>query len=138
LFSLAQPGVDCELHKVSALRSKDRHQCGFFLLIEVTHSLIARRGHKPLDWIRFRKAVANRYVEHAAQEAQFVRHSLLSAIKRVFGDCLRSKTPVAQINELLLKVLAHNIRCLVHGIYELGIIPSFCAAAIPAQKLALL
>jgi hypothetical protein len=45
---------------------------------------------------------------------------------------------VAQINELLLKVLAHNIRCLIHGMYELGINPSFCATPVPAQKLATL
>ena len=30
-------------------------------------------------------------------------------MKRVFGDTLRSKTTVAQNNELLMKVIAHNI-----------------------------
>jgi hypothetical protein len=30
-------------------------------------------------------------------------------MKRVFGDTLRSKTPVAQINETLMRVIAHNI-----------------------------
>lgn len=64
--------------------------------------------------------------------------STFSAIKRVFGDFIRSRTPAAQVNELLLKVLAHNIRCLIHSMYELGITPSFCAAPVPAQKLALL
>jgi len=39
--------------------------------------------------------------------------STFSAIKRVFGDSVRSRTCVAQINEVLLKVLAHNIRCLI-------------------------
>jgi transposase len=47
-----------------------------------------------------------------------------SAIKRVFGDPVRSKTRVAQINEVLLKILAHNIRCLIHTMAELGIAPS--------------
>jgi transposase len=47
-----------------------------------------------------------------------------SAIKRVFGDSVRSKTRVAQINEVLLKVLAHNIRCLIHTMAELGVSPS--------------
>jgi transposase len=64
--------------------------------------------------------------------------STFSAIKRVFGDFVRSRTPVSQVNELLLKVLAHNIRCLIHSMYELGITPSFCAAPVSAQKPGLL
>lgn len=48
-----------------------------------------------------------------------------SAIKRVFGDTIRSRTPTAQINEVLLKVLCHNLRCLVHAIHELGVTPVF-------------
>jgi hypothetical protein len=34
-----------------------------------------------------------------------------------------SKTEIAQINEALLKVVDHNIVCLVHSISELGIAP---------------
>lgn len=49
--------------------------------------------------------------------------SAFSSMKRKFGDFVRSKTETAQINELLLKVLAHNIVCLVHSIHELGIAP---------------
>ena len=46
-------------------------------------------------------------------------------MKLVFGDSVRSKTPVARVNEVLLKVLCHNIGVLVHEIHELGITPSF-------------
>jgi transposase len=60
--------------------------------------------------------------------------STFSAIKRVFGDSVRSKTTRAQINEVLFKVLAHNIRCVIHTMYELGIEPRFCAVPVPAQK----
>src|SRR6185503_2271783 len=56
--------------------------------------------------------------------------STFSAIKRVFGDTLRSKTRPAQINELLLKVIAYNIVCVVHSTFELGVsVPGFDAAA---------
>lgn len=48
-----------------------------------------------------------------------------SAIKRVFGGNVRSKTKRAQINEVLLKVLCHNLRVLVHEMAELGISPDF-------------
>jgi len=44
-------------------------------------------------------------------------------MKRKFGDFVRSKMEVAQTNEVLLKVLAHNIVCLVHTIHELSIAP---------------
>jgi hypothetical protein len=33
--------------------------------------------------------------------------------------------PVAQVNEVLWKVLCHNICCLVQSIYELEIEPTF-------------
>ena len=51
--------------------------------------------------------------------------SAFSSIKRKFGDTIRSRTDVAQTNEVLLKLLAHNIVCLVHSIHELGIDPTF-------------
>lgn len=47
--------------------------------------------------------------------------STFSMMKRVFTDTLRSKNVEAQTNELLLLVIAHNIRTLVHSIFELGV-----------------
>jgi transposase len=47
--------------------------------------------------------------------------STFSAMKRVFGDTLRSKGVIAQTNELLFKVLAYNITCMIHSIFELGV-----------------
>ena len=46
-------------------------------------------------------------------------------IKMKFGDKLKSKNPKAQENELLCKIVAHNIVCLIHEMYELGIKPNF-------------
>jgi len=48
-----------------------------------------------------------------------------SMIKGKFGDALRSKGTTAQHNEVLCKVLCHNLCCLVASIYELGIEPTF-------------
>jgi len=42
-------------------------------------------------------------------------------IKTKFKDNLRSKSKTAQINELLCKVLCHNICCVIQEISELGI-----------------
>jgi transposase len=46
-------------------------------------------------------------------------------IKSKFGDSVRSKTEVAQVNEVLLKVLCHNICVVIHEMFELGIEPNF-------------
>ncbi|HEY0323345.1 MAG TPA: transposase [Pyrinomonadaceae bacterium] len=66
-------------------------------------------------------------------QEMFMRHyhkrsnveTTFSMIKSKFGEKLRSKTKVAQTNEVLCKVLAHNICCLVQSIYELGVEPTF-------------
>lgn len=48
-----------------------------------------------------------------------------SMIKAKFGDRLRSKTTVAQTNEVLCKILCHNPCRVIQSIYELGIEPIF-------------
>ena len=42
-----------------------------------------------------------------------------------FGDSLRSKSNVGQINEALCKILCHNICVSVRMIHELGVEPAF-------------
>ncbi len=46
-------------------------------------------------------------------------------IKMKFGERIRSRTQVAQFNELLCKVLCHNICVTIQAYYELGIEPTF-------------
>ena len=41
----------------------------------------------------------------------------LRMIKAKFGGSVRAKSPVAQVNEVLCKVLAHIICCLIQRIY---------------------
>lgn len=48
-----------------------------------------------------------------------------SMIKAKFGDAVRSKSDVGQINEVLCKVLCHNICVLIQETHELGIEPTF-------------
>jgi transposase len=63
----------------------------------------------------------------------FLRHyhqrsnveSAFSMIKRKFGDSIRSKTPTAMANEVLAKLVCHNLVVVVHGMYELGIAPEY-------------
>lgn len=51
--------------------------------------------------------------------------STVMMVKTKFGDAVRSKTDVAAKNEVLCKILCHNICCLISAMYELGIDPVF-------------
>jgi transposase len=65
--------------------------------------------------------------------AEFMMHyhkqsnveSTFSMIKAKFGGSVRSKLPAAQVNEVLCKILCHNLCCLIQSTYELGIDASF-------------
>ena len=46
-------------------------------------------------------------------------------VKAKFGGAVLSKTTVAQVNEVLAKILCHNICVLIHSMYDLGIEPIF-------------
>ena len=61
-------------------------------------------------------------------KAYFLRpnvESVFSALKRKFGENIRSKNPVAQVNEVLCKLIAYNLTVVVHEMFEHGIAPSF-------------
>jgi len=55
--------------------------------------------------------------------------STFSMIQAKFGASLRSKSDTAQVNELLCKVLCHNICVLIQSMYELGIEADFSQTA---------
>ena len=46
-------------------------------------------------------------------------------IKGKFGAAVRSKSDVGQVNEVLCKVLCHNVCVLIQAMHELGIEPTF-------------
>ena len=48
-----------------------------------------------------------------------------AAIKRKFGETLKSKNPIAQVNELLAKIVAYNLTVVIHEMYENNINPDF-------------
>ena len=63
------------------------------------------------------------FLQHYHQRSNV--ETAFSMIKMKFGFRLYSKTPVAQTNELLMKVLCHNVCCLIMGAFEHGIDPLF-------------
>ncbi len=72
---------------------------------------------------------------------EFLRHyhkrsnveSTVHMIKAKFGDSVRSKTDVAMTNEVLAKIVCHNIVCVIHEMYELGIEPEFWGQSLPTN-----
>ena len=73
------------------------------------------------------------YHYYNLNRAEFLSHyhkrsnveTTFSMVKAKFGGAVRSKTPIAQVNEVLAKILCHNIVVLIQSIYELGIDPIF-------------
>ena len=61
--------------------------------------------------------------------------SVFSMVKAKFGDCVRSKSDTGMVNEVLAKILCHNICVLIQAIHELRIEPNFCAQLGLAQKI---
>jgi transposase len=51
--------------------------------------------------------------------------STFSMLKRTFGDSVRSKGDLAMKNEVLAKLVCHNLCCLISAMYEMGVNPVF-------------
>jgi transposase len=106
---------------------------------EDTHAAIAKVGATP--YIAFKKNATGGiggFFGKAFHYFQFKRDEFLAhyhkrsnvestvmMIKTKFGDAVRSKTDTAARNEVLAKVLCHNICCLISAMIELGIEPDF-------------
>ena len=65
----------------------------------------------------------NTFLEHYHKRSNV--ETTFSMIKGKFGGSVRSKSPIAQVNEVLCKILCHNICVLINSIYELGLEPTF-------------
>jgi transposase len=63
------------------------------------------------------------FMEHYHKRSNV--ESVFSMIKAKFGDAIRSKSDIGQMNEVLCKVLCHNICVLIQSMFELGIQPNF-------------
>ena len=66
------------------------------------------------------------FLQHYHQRSNI--ESTMMMVKSKFGDSVRSKTEVSAKNEVLAKILCHNICCLISAMYELEIDPTFGSA----------
>ena len=65
-----------------------------------------------------------KYLQHYHTRSN--AESTVNMIKGKFGDRVRSKLWTAQINEVLCKIIAHNICCVIMEMNELGVESNFC------------
>jgi hypothetical protein len=61
--------------------------------------------------------------------------TVFSMIKRCLGPSVSSRNPTARINEVLVKCLVHNLRCLVKAIFVSGLAVTFWPELASAPKL---
>ncbi len=111
---------------------------------EKNMNLTLVRGAQPFIAFRTNATAGNRrsgsiwkrlFLEYQANQEYFMSQyhkrsnveTTFSMIKAKFGERLRSKTETAQINEVLCKVLCHNLCVVIQSIYELGIEVDFTA-----------
>ena len=75
-------------------------------------------GHyeKAFHYFSFKR---DEYMAHYHKRSNV--ESTFSMVKRKFGGEVRSKTDVAMVNEVLCKLLAHNLCVLIQEEHELGI-----------------
>ena len=73
------------------------------------------------------------FLEHYHKRSNV--ETTFSMIKAKFRAHVRSKTDVAMVNEVLCKILCHNICVLIQESYELGVQSTFWAESSPAQEL---
>jgi transposase len=111
------------------------------------HEAVAKHGGTP--FIAFRDNTTAKggglfetmFHFFSLNRAEFLQHyhkrsnveSTFSMIKAKFGDSVRSKTDVAMKNEVLAKIVCHNIVCVIHELYEAGLEPVFWGQTVPAS-----
>lgn len=69
-------------------------------------------------WARF-LFDGEKFMEHYHRRSNV--ESVFGSIKAKFGGAVRSIDPTARANEVLAKVLLHNLTCIVHAVTEHGI-----------------
>jgi transposase len=108
--------------------SKDNHevaaQVGATLFIPFKYT--SAQGPAESMWVKmwhYFECRRGEFLGHYHQRSNI--ESTFNMVKAKFGSALRSKTDTALVNELLCKVLCHNICCVIQSMHELGITPTF-------------
>jgi transposase len=129
-FRLSEVSADKGYGSISNYKAIQRHGATPYIAFKSIHT-----GRSEGLWQRM-------YHLYHFHREEFLRHyhkrsnveSTFSMIKAKFRDHVRSKTDVAMVNEVLCKIICHNICCLIQESHELGITSAFWAGSAVAQQ----
>lgn len=132
IFSIGEVSAD------AAYSSRDNHdvvgEVGGQPYIDFKKNATGKAGASPM-WkkaFHFFKLHHDEFEEHYHKRSNV--ESTIGAIKKKFGETLKSKNRVAQENELLCKILAYNITVLIQQMFENGIDPKFMSLKLSACR----
>ena len=123
-FSVREVSADKAYASARNYDNIDRHGATPFIAFKANHT-----GRGSRLWEKM-------FLHFQLRREDFLAHyhkrsnieSTFSMIKAKFRDHLRSKTPVAMVNEVLCKLICHNICVLIQESHELGIDVKFFRA----------
>jgi transposase len=129
-FSAQEVSADKVYGSVSNLEAIERVGARAFIYHKSNHT--ERRGGIWARSVHFFKYHKDEFKAHYHKRSNI--ETSFSMVKRRFGGWVRSRTERSQVNEVLCKVLCHNICVMIHSIYELGIAPEFFPKEPPAAE----
>ena len=90
-------------------------------------------GHSSLwaKMYRYFKFNNEEFMQHYHKRSNV--ESAFSMVKGKFRDHVRAKTDTGMINEVLAKFVCHNVCCLIHALFELGIESRFWGNEKPTE-----
>jgi transposase len=120
-FAISEISADKGYGSVKNYKAIQRHGAVPYIAFKSIHTGRAEGLWKKMfHYFQFRR---DEFLAHYHKRSNV--ESTFSMIKAKFGDHVRSKTDVAMVNEVLGKIICHNICCLIQESHELGISAEF-------------
>lgn len=99
---------------------------------------VVTKGQEGTPWWRmYHRFALDRETFFASYHKRSNVETAFSMIKAKFGSAVRSKSRTGQINEVLAKVLCHNLCVLIMAMHEIGLTEEavgFCTKRLPAAQ----
>jgi len=116
-FRLVEVSADKGYGSIKNYKAIQRHGATPYIAFKSIHTGRAEGLWKKMfHYFHFRR---EEFLSHYHKRSNV--ESTFSMIKAKFRDHVRSKTDVAMTNEVLCKIICHNICCLIQESHELGI-----------------
>ncbi|MBD0369498.1 MAG: transposase [Pyrinomonadaceae bacterium] len=125
-FKMAEVSADKGYIGDSNLLATVRHGAVPYIPFKSNATEQSKVNPKSSVWVKmyhYYNLRRDEFLEHYHRRSNV--ETVFSMIKAKFGQRLKCKTPTAQVNEALCKVLAHNLCCVIKSVYELNINASF-------------